>query len=335
VIQYLVAQKGFRLIAIEWQPASGDAVERYLQGGAGTAAKAAATLSVWSSEEDAALLGWLRGWNVAHPSDVVHFVGFDVQQPDVDRMTVTAYLDAAANADATTLEAPLAQCDTATMVGPSGVTYVGDYAACTAGLDAIDAYLTANQPALVAATTLDRFQRAQLASVGLRAWQGEAYYFNSNLLLSYQARDDAMAQAFLTLRAERYPGVKAIAWAHNYHLRQSGKTVSGVNAVGARTMGMGIASAVGDDYFPIGQVAYDLAIDWPGAGCGALPAPSPGSIPGLLAALPLDDALIDLAQPGLGVPLFAAGQATRRTQARSRCRPSSTARCSSSATRPR
>jgi erythromycin esterase len=305
VIQYLVAKKGFRLIAIEWQRVSGDTVEAYLQSGTGSAPKAAQQLSVWSSSEVMKLLEWLRAWNMAHAGDAVHFMGFDVQQPSDDEKQLGAFFTAAAAHDATTLSAPLAKCDDGMSDTSSSVMYVGDYAACSGGLDAIDAYLTKNASALTAASSQSQFQNAQLAAKSLRAWQDEIYYYSTNVPKSYQARDDAMAAVYLAEKSQRFPGVKTIVWAHNYHLRMAGAQVTGDGAVGAPNMGTRLAAALADDYFPVGQVAFDIGIDWPGVGCGSQPPPTDSqAMPVLLNALPVDAALVDLSTGSL----FAAGQ---------------------------
>jgi erythromycin esterase-like protein len=297
VIEYLVEQKHFRLIAIEWQRASGDAVEAYLQSGKGTAAGVAMQLSVWSSQEVEQLLAWLRTFNLAHLDDPVHFMGFDVQQPDVDVTTLKTFFTAAAPGDAGMLLPPLDKCDLGQGESTTGVSYLGDYPACTAGLDAIDAYFASHQAALTQASSADQLLTARVASTGLRAWQTEAYDFTSDVPASYQARDDAMAAVYLALKQARHPTLKTVVWAHNYHLRQLGAAVTGDGAVGAPTMGTRLAAALGDDYFPVAQLAYDVGIDWPNVGCGPQPPADAASMPGLLNTLPIGAALVDLASP--------------------------------------
>jgi erythromycin esterase len=308
LIQYLVDKKGFRLVAIEWQRTSGEMVEGYIVSGQGTATQAAEQLSVWSSQEVRSLLVWLKTFNDSHPDDLVHFTGFDVQQPDTDSTTLKTFLTAAAGKDGPALVSPLAKCDIGAGQTDTSVQYVGDYSACSAGLDAIDSYMTKNQSALLLASSTDQYQGAELASTGLRAWQGEIYYYNSDVKRSFEARDDAMADVYLAIKKQRYPALKAIVWAHNYHLRMLGAQVMGQGAVGAPTMGTSLAATLGDDYFPVGQIGWDVGIDWPGVGCGSQPTPDPESMEGLLSQLPVDDVLVDLSFTGAQTPFFTAGK---------------------------
>jgi erythromycin esterase-like protein len=308
-MRYLIEQKGFRLLAIEWQPSSGDVVESFLLDGNRTASIAASTLSVWSSQEDADFFSWLRTFNQAHPGDEVHFLGFDVQQPDVDEATLQTFFGADGGVDAPMIASPLSACDVAAGLTSAGLSYLGDFPSCNTALDGLDAYVSSNRATLVAATTEDRVERAELASMGLRAWQGEAFYYNSDLTKSYQSRDLGMADVFTKVRGERFSGVKTVVWAHNYHLRMAGADVTGTSAVGAVTMGTVLKQRLADAYFPIAQVGYDIGIDWPGVGCGPTGnAPAP-SMAGQLNTLGPDELLVDLSFAGSATPFFIAGRA--------------------------
>ncbi len=304
IVRHLVEKKGFRLIAWEWQRVSGEVVEQYLTDCPSDAVHAAQQLSVWSSTSVQHMLEWACTFNQAHPTDRVHFTGFDTQQPDTDLDKLKSYLEATAPADAPGLIANLTQCDRAT--DPDG-KFVGQYAPCVAALDAIGQYFDAHAAALEAASSHDKLEMARIAQIGAKAWQVEIYNYSGDYKASYQARDDAMAEVFRRVQALRYPGVKTIVWAHNYHLRKAGAKVSGEGAVGAPTMGTRIAERLGAAYAPIGITGYDVSIDWPNVGCGELPTPDGNdSMESALDALSSGDLLVDLAAGP--TPPFLAGQ---------------------------
>jgi erythromycin esterase len=304
IVRHLVEKKGFRLIAWEWQRVSGDVVEQYLTDCPSDAVHAAQQLSVWSSTSVQHMLEWVCTFNQAHPSDRVHFTGFDTQQPATDLDKLTSYLQGAAPGDAAGLVANLAECDRAT--DPDG-KFAGQYAPCVAALDGIAQYFEAHTAALEAASSHEKLELARIAQIGAKAWQVEIYNYTADYKASYQARDDAMAEVLARLTALRYPGLKTIVWAHNYHLRKAGAKVTGEGAVGAPTMGMRIAERLGAAYAPIGITGYDVSIDWPQVGCGELPAPDGNdSMESALDALSAGDLLVDLAAGP--TPPFAAGQ---------------------------
>lgn len=81
IFKHLVEHEGYRVFAIEASAPESFAVNDYIQRGEGTAAKAAQGMLfwTWSTEEVRDMIEWMRSWNVAHPDDMVHFTGFDMQ----------------------------------------------------------------------------------------------------------------------------------------------------------------------------------------------------------------------------------------------------------------
>jgi erythromycin esterase len=296
IVRHLVEDKGFRLITWEWQRTSGDVVEAYLQTCSGDAKHAAAQLSVWSSVQVERLLEWVCSFNQAHPDDRVHFMGFDVQQPAEDLDTLTSWLTAHASADAPALTADLGQCDRA---ATGGASYVGKYQPCQAALTAIEGYLTDHAAALEAATSHEQVELARIAQIGALAWQGTAFNYAANIKASFQARDDGMGEVFRRLTALRYPDQKTIVWAHNYHLRMAGASVTGQAAIGAPNMGMHLVEQLGKAYVPIGITGYEVYIDWPNVGCGLRDVPEGNdSMEETLEALDVGDLFVDLETTG-------------------------------------
>jgi len=79
LLRYLVEHLGFRAIAWEYDWTLGRRVDEYVTDGVGDPRELLATaFVVWRTEEIAAVLEWLRAFNVAHPDDKVRFVGADI-----------------------------------------------------------------------------------------------------------------------------------------------------------------------------------------------------------------------------------------------------------------
>jgi erythromycin esterase len=295
-VRFLVEKMGFRVLSFEWQRTSGTVVENFLASGARSATVAAEGLSVWANTDVRDLIQWLRDWNVAHPSDPVHFFGFDVQQPDTDSQALATYLQTAAPADAAALTAGLATCDTGQFL--TTMKYAAaDFTACMNGLGAVDQYFTQRQAALIAASSADAYEWARIALVGLRAWQPSIFYDATDLKQAMEARDSGMAYVFTKTRALRYPAARIILWAHNEHVSQHHDEIVGAFGEGARSMGTLLAAQLGADYVAVGLTGYDVGIDWPGVGCGSQTLPAPGDVEDRLRALGQEDLFVDLSQP--------------------------------------
>ena len=100
-----------------------------------------------------------------------------------------------------------------------------------------------------------------------------------------------MAYAFGVLRSLRAPKAKTVIWAHNYHLAK------GEND-GGRPMGIFLARDLGRSYVDFALTAHDIAIDWPGIGCGPIALRLDGSVEQRLHALGGQALVVDLAVPG-------------------------------------
>jgi erythromycin esterase len=83
LVHYLASQKGFTGLAFYISPASGAALNSYIQTGQGNPAHLLAALgSTWQTVETLDLLRWLRAYNQAHPGGKLFVVGLDVRQPE-------------------------------------------------------------------------------------------------------------------------------------------------------------------------------------------------------------------------------------------------------------
>ena len=83
VFQVLVENVGVRALALEGDFGGCEAVNRYIHGGEGTAAQAAAAIgfAIYRTQEMEDLIGWMRDYNAsAAPGEDLRFYGFDMQR---------------------------------------------------------------------------------------------------------------------------------------------------------------------------------------------------------------------------------------------------------------
>jgi erythromycin esterase-like protein len=311
IVRYLVDKGGFRVVAIESpRTAAANVTGKYVATCAGTPTQAASGIfGVFAADTTRDLLAWLCAFNQSHPGDTVQFVGFDVQQAWTDWDALRTWLAQAAPADAASLTGPLMACDgpQATSEADYAQNHFNDpydaahFASCGQALDALDAYIAANQAAMTQRTSAEAYTLGKLSALGLRSWQGEKYYYTTDTLKSFEARDLAMAPVYEMLRSLYFPQKKALLWAHNYHLMRSHPAASDPQGVpGARNMGSVLAQDLGDAYAPIGLSGWDVEINWPGTGHGPTSTPSSSSeVEWKLHHLNQPLLLVDLHDPGL------------------------------------
>jgi erythromycin esterase len=306
LIEDLIANQGLRVLAMETPRTSALKLDSYIQSGTGDVKTALSGIfPVFADDNTEMLFEWIAAFNQQHPTDHVHFFGFDEQQPDDDAAQLQSFFTTAAATDEATLYGALSTCrlSDASSFDPNGnpLPYSqSDYAQCTAGLDALDAYVAAHKPALAAATTARDEELAEVASISLRAWQGELVYYVSNVPKSYEARDVAMHQIFARLRDLDYPGQRIMIWMHNYHLQADHPDVTGDDLGGVQTFGTELRAEVGAAYVPIALIGYDVEINWPSVGYGPLPLPTQGSVEANLHGLGAPYLIVDPKAPFVG-----------------------------------
>ena len=79
--RYLIEHHGFRVIAMEDSAIKCRLVNDSIVHGKGTADSALRQQNFWTwrTREVLAMIEWLREWNLAHPDDIVRFIGIDFQ----------------------------------------------------------------------------------------------------------------------------------------------------------------------------------------------------------------------------------------------------------------
>jgi len=245
VLEYLVAEQGFTVFAIEANWPESLAVDDYVLHGTGDPAKALAGLYfwTWNTEEVLDMIRWMRAYN-ADPSHAhkVRFLGFDMQTAKVASPAVTAYFErvdpAYAKEMASTLAALREMGEGREKATPAAS------AAALSSAKALLARFDARRDAYVAASSRQEWDLARQHAVivaqvaELEAGKGSAY------------RDRAMAENVGWILAHEPAGTRMVVWAHNGHVNYG---ADGAGS-GYTPMGECLRRSFGADYLNIGFV---------------------------------------------------------------------------------
>lgn len=237
VIDYLVREKGFDVVALEAPFPIGEQLNQYVQGGPGIPRALLQDLHdrllyfFWNTEELLAVIEWMRDYNRNRgDKPAIELAGFDIYDYDGAIDAVVTYLQqvdppAAARADAEygcvrTLQRDMVCRDTA---------------------QGVQDRLVANRDAYVAATSARAYDDALRFTVTvMQHFGGQAARF----------RDEEMANNVAWLLTHRGASGKAILWGHQEHLSRTDSAV-----VGGPSLGTHLANAHGDDYFALGSLS--------------------------------------------------------------------------------
>ncbi len=302
IFRYLVEEMGFRAFAIESPWDYAESAAAYVENCEGSPEEAIGGLfGVWRSESMRDLVKWMCVWNHRHPDDRVHFFGFDEQQPGLDAAALKEHLRRFGLKDDDPRVQGIDRCSQ--FRGHRGIM-PERYFDCVKSLDQLWNYFDRREGNIVRRTSAEELEWARIRLVGLKAWQEQIYYSRSDFPRSIQARDEAMAYIFLAIRNLRFPGIKTVVWAHNFHIEKSHSETRRASA-----MGSFLADALGDDYVSLALIAYHVEIDWYGLGCGTVETAIPeDSVEHLLSELGEPYLFVDLDFPGAISPFLESGQ---------------------------
>jgi erythromycin esterase-like protein len=312
VFRFLVEKMGFRAFAFESPWPDADRVGRYVETCGEPPEEALRGLfGVWQSAETRDLIQWMCDWNRSHrkKQDKLFFFGFDVQQPEQDGAALIAFLERLGVGSGDPLVTDIQACDGVSAPrSPAAISETRNQQ-CLQGLTAAEELI--NQAAGISSQDLEY---ARLRVVGLRSWQGEAYYFGiGDGVKANESRDIGMAYAFGVLRRLRYGDIKTVVWAHNYHIAKDAKNSSW----DTKTMGSFLRETFGSNYVVLALIANIPEIDWPYLnGCGpAQVFRFPHYTESRLHELGYETLLLDLDFPGGKPPFLAPGERFRFSEA--------------------
>ena len=312
--RFLVEKMGFRAFAFESPWPDADRVGQYVETCGEPPEEALRGLfGVWQSAETRDLVQWMCDWNRSHrkKQDKLFFFGFDVQQPAQDGAALIAFLERLGVGSGDPSVTGVQACDgvSTSTVFPAAISDAKNQQ-CLQGLAAAEQLIDQAAAQRIAGISPQDLEYARLRLVGVRSWQGEAYYFGlGDSVKGSESRDIGMAYAFGVLRRLRYGDIKTVVWAHNYHIAKDAKASSWAT----RTMGSYLREMFGSSYAALALIANIPEIDWPNLnGCGpAQVVRHPGVIETQLHDLGYEALLLDLDFPGGKPPFLAPGQGIR------------------------
>ncbi len=317
LFRFLVEELGFRAFAFETPWADAELMKNYVDTCEGSSLNAVLNglFAVWWSQSVLQMAEWMCAYNQANPDDPVTFWGFDVQQPWDDGPLLVSYVEEAVPT-ANEFVTGLLRCNGASNTSPADyysdpdatVVDEADHAACVEALHGVQSYFDDHEADLVADTSAEALAWGRLSLVSLRAWEHQTHYrYRGDQELSGNARDQGMAQVFQAMKQLRNPDDRVAIWAHNWHIAYQSDEM---NPVYGLSMGSHLKQALGDDYFAVGLVGYEVYIKWSGVGSGLLPPPDDPSNVEYRLHYELGHAylLVDLSFTGVDEPFLDSGR---------------------------
>lgn len=236
LMQFLAQQMGVRTMLFEMNYDALLPVEEYIQGGEGDVRNAMRRVyEIWHTEEVAAMVEWMRSYNLSVPPDQrIHAVGIDMQSALVSAHELAQYLEKEAPAFYPRVAKPLEFVKTTTDTSNSMPFATATIQRLT-DLRSIGTYLTEPEQELVAASSRQAFQKALLeAHIVARNYELEFASLKSDIPY---LRDKLMADTAVEVVGQVGP---AALWAHNSHITTD-----------AGAMGRYLRNALGDKYYAI------------------------------------------------------------------------------------
>nr|HEX4318798.1 erythromycin esterase family protein [Kofleriaceae bacterium] len=245
VLRYLVEHAGFRVFALEANEPECRAIDAYIHGGPGSVHALLDDIYFWTwdTEEVAAMIRWLRAWNLAHAdraADQVSFVGIDMQTVHVALQDVLDYVRDAGDDAAVARAGELARVLRPALDPEQEAQALAGSAAATAAIVDGVAALARELDAHVRSD--DAYAVARHDLVVVQQWLDGQRAFDAGKRIAL--RDVDMAANLEWELARRPAGTRAVVWAHNEHVDRYHREV----------MGHELATTLGRDYVSIGFV---------------------------------------------------------------------------------
>lgn len=308
----LVAEHGFRVVAVEGDWAPLYRLNRYVKGGEGeTAAAVLAGLTrwpewLWANQETAELAEWMREWNAGRPEgEQVGFYGMDAYAPWEAAEMVLGFLETSWPERAGAARAAYAP-------------LLGGRVASRAFIHGSILMSEAEREGVraVAAGLRERGAAEEGTGGWFAAWQaakvvvGAKTHFRASTgggPESWNARARHMHETVVRLMAARGEGAKAVVWAHNTHVGDARATPMG--AAGMVNLGEDARRHFGaEEVFGLGFATFAgevvAARAWEGRReVMTIPEAGVGTLEAKLAGLGRGDVWLDLRGAGMASDL--------------------------------
>jgi erythromycin esterase len=244
ILEYLVRRHGFRVFAIEANQVAVEKINRYVQGGDGTAADVMrAMFAVWNTEEMRDLVEWMRAHNASHAGQMVRFAGYDMQDHTTPIDLIGVYLQTFAP----DLHARFLELTAEYRSQPGSATpQVADTtrARWSKQADTLWMLVQGRRTAWLAGVSRAEDSAAVEWAVQYASLIRQAAWFNVEL--SSPVRDSLMAANLDWVARVLAPDARIVVWAHDVHVSRGGDSLLSFN--GGAQMGAFLARAYGYDY---------------------------------------------------------------------------------------
>lgn len=251
LIEYLVANHGFTVVALEDGYTECLALNEYVQHGNGDVASLMSELHwVWNTEEVMALVEWMRIWN-ADPTHLnkVHLVGIDMQERGGAYAGVEAFLSSVAPDEATEWLEPISALGVGAGRPAVEALSPDSREKLIIGLTFLASQFDRNAHAWTSLTSPHDFASARhMLTVLQQATAAAMSGINGNQS-ARALRDSAMADNVAWIREVYPPATRIALWAHNYHVSTDNRTYGNV-----RSLGHHLRERYESDYVSLGMV---------------------------------------------------------------------------------
>lgn len=247
LLQFAVQELGVRVFAIEANQLEVEKINRFVADGVGTAEEVIRVMfKVWNTEEMLSLMQWMRAYNLAHPTDKVEFVGFDLQDPSLPMDSLSQFF-----ADWEPTQRPLVD----SLQHNYRAAWKAQYypqaddevrAIWKKNADEVLAICNKNKDKwLHKASSKTNENRVKWALQNARVVSQAADIAFSQIV---SARDTFMAENIRWLQEMRGAGTRIIVWAHDSHIARSDNPDSRYNYHNGDSMGKYLSKMYGKRY---------------------------------------------------------------------------------------
>lgn len=318
LLEYLVTELGFTVLAMEASASAGPAVDAYVRDGVGDPSRVLTGLGFWTwrTEEVLGMLTWMRAYNAGRPEDEkVRFAGIDAQRSGDSLAVLEAFLTSVAPDRLPALHSRL---------GVLATAYPGSrpdpeqklMREAERLLEFVRGY---DEPGTPAGAVAVRHARILVRAADLVTRNGQHPDPERSVAA---ARDRYMAEAVGDILDDD-PAAKVVLWGHNSHIAKA-RTSGTVPPLGGH-----LHERYGDAYYALGllfgQGSFRAHRVWPGpwSGVGGLTgriaegnpigAPAATTVEAQLAAATPEDHLLNLRDTPRSVQEWAAAPHGTRT----------------------
>lgn len=224
LIEFLVVEMGFRLVAIESSASACEPINAYVLSGDGDLADVLSGqwYIPWDTEEFTAMLRWMRAYNQSVPeTERVQFHGLDINHNEHGRRAVLAFLQAVAPERVAEITALLSAQAAEEAKWPLRIDddARASIVALIPQVQALIAFLRENTPGfgrLTSAVKVEQIiQHVHVFEQWLLANAGAALQPEVGQEIE---RSAAMGENFLRLMDRQPAGTRAIVWLHDTHI---------------------------------------------------------------------------------------------------------------------